>query len=91
MWRCGSGFIANLHNFRSFIGYSNANYALSEVRDPVHTIKRAAPLAMFAVTAVYLFINVAYFAVVSKKDILESRRIIASVTWIIRTPPIANW
>jgi amino acid transporter len=74
-----AGIRFNLHNFRSFIGYSNANYALSEIRDPVHTIKRAAPLAMFSVTAVYLFINVTYFAVVSKKDILESRQIIACV------------
>jgi amino acid transporter len=67
------------HCIRSFIGYSNANYALSEVRDPVRTIKRAAPLAMFAVSAVYLFINVAYFSVVSKTDILESKRIVAAL------------
>ena len=62
---------------RSFIGYSNANYALSEIRDPVRTIKRAAPLAMCAVTAVYLLINIAYFAAVSKNDILGSKRIVA--------------
>ena len=67
---------------RSFIGYSNANYALSEVRDPVRTIKRAAPLAMLSVSAIYLFINVAYFAVVSKDDILGSRRIVAFVICI---------
>lgn len=64
---------------RSFIGYSNANYALSEVRDPVRTIKRAAPLAMLSVTIVYLFVNVAYFSVVSKSDILGSRRIVAAL------------
>ena len=64
-------------HFRSFMGYSNANYALSEVKDPVKTLKRAAPLAMFFVTSVYLFINVAYFAVVSKTDILESKHIVA--------------
>mgnify|MGYP002403747362 CR=1 FL=1 len=62
---------------RSFIGYSNANYALSEIKDPIRTIKRAAPLAMGAVTLVYLLVNVAYFAVVSKGDILGSRRIVA--------------
>jgi amino acid transporter len=65
------------HQCRSFIGYSNANYALSEVRDPVRTIKRAAPLAMALVTTVYLFVNIAYFAAVSKADILGSRRIAA--------------
>ncbi|KAH9934982.1 amino acid permease-domain-containing protein [Fomitopsis serialis] len=30
----------------AFVGYSNANYALSEVRDPVRTIKLAAPSQM---------------------------------------------
>ncbi|KAJ7206905.1 APC amino acid permease [Mycena pura] len=75
-----NGFITALYSVMwSFIGYSNANYALSEVRDPVRTIKRAAPLAMTAVTLVYMFVNVAYFAVVSKDDILSSRRIIAAL------------
>ncbi|KAJ6484505.1 APC amino acid permease [Mycena vitilis] len=63
----------------SFIGYANANYALSEVRDPVKTIRRAAPLAMSAVTLVYMAVNIAYFAVVSKDDILGSRRIVAAL------------
>ncbi len=59
------------------MGYSNANYALSEVRDPVRTIRKTAPLAMLAVSAVYILMNVAYFSVVSKKDILENKSIIA--------------
>ncbi|KIM74112.1 hypothetical protein PILCRDRAFT_801430 [Piloderma croceum F 1598] len=63
----------------SFIGYSNANYALSEVRDPVRTIKRAAPAAMMSVTAVYAFVNIAYFSVVSKEDILGSGQIAAAL------------
>lgn len=70
MWRC-------------FVGYSNANYALSEVRDPVRTIRKAAPLAMLAVSAVYILMNVAYFSVVSKKDILENKSIIAWVNPVI--------
>jgi len=75
-----NAFVSGLYNvIWSFIGYSNANYALSEIRDPVRTIMRAAPLAMVSVTSVYLFINVAYFAVVSKTDILESRRIVAAL------------
>ena len=52
---------------------------LSEVRDPIRTIKLAAPLAMMGVTAVYLLINISYFAVVSKTDILESQRIVVLV------------
>ncbi|KAJ7488271.1 APC amino acid permease [Mycena latifolia] len=63
----------------SFIGYSNANYALSEIRDPVRTIKRAAPLAILSVAAVYMLVNIAYFAVVSKADIIGSRQIVAAL------------
>ncbi|KAJ7751513.1 APC amino acid permease [Mycena maculata] len=75
-----NGFVTALYSvIWSFIGYANANYALSEVRDPVRTIKRAAPLAMTAVTLVYMSVNVAYFAVVSKNDILGSRRIVAAL------------
>ncbi|KDQ60363.1 hypothetical protein JAAARDRAFT_152940 [Jaapia argillacea MUCL 33604] len=62
-----------------YIGYHNANYVLSEVRNPVRTIKLAAPLALGSVTFVYLFINFAYFAVVSKNDILGSGRIVAAL------------
>ncbi|KAJ7245611.1 APC amino acid permease [Mycena haematopus] len=75
-----NGFVTALYSvIWSFIGYANANYALSEVRDPVRTIKRAAPLAMGAVSVMYMAINVAYFAVVSKNDILGSRRIVAAL------------
>ncbi len=65
--------------FRCFIGYSNANYALAEVRDPVKTLKRAAPLAMLSVTLVYMLVNVAYYAVVDKAEILGSGRIAAAL------------
>ncbi|KAF8067975.1 APC amino acid permease [Lyophyllum atratum] len=84
MWE-GSGtganaFVTALYNvIWSFIGYSNANYALSEIKDPIRTIKRAAPLAMLFVTMVYMFVNIAYFAAVSKDDILGSRRIVAAL------------
>ena len=64
---------------RSFDGYSNANYALSEVRDPVRTMKRAAPLAVFSVTFIYMLVNVAYYAVVDKEEILGSGRIAAAL------------
>lgn len=64
-------------NSRSFIGYSNANYVLSEVRDPVRTLKLANPIALVFITITYLLANVAYFGAVSKNDILGSGRIIA--------------
>ena len=64
---------------RSFIGYTGINSVLSEVRDPVRTIRLGAPLGMISVAAVYLFVNISYYAVVSKRDILESQRIVALV------------
>ena len=42
----------------SYIGYSNANYALSEVKDPVRTLKRAAPAAIILVSILYMLVNV---------------------------------
>ena len=39
--------------------------------------KRAAPAALISVSIVYFLVNIAYFAVVSKADILGSRQIIA--------------
>ena len=64
---------------RSFIGYSNANYALSEIRDPVRTIKFAAPIAILAITVVYMLVNIAYYAVVDQDTILNSGRIVAAL------------
>ncbi|KAG2144710.1 APC amino acid permease [Suillus bovinus] len=66
-----NAFITGMYNVVwAYSGYSNANYALSEVRDPVRTIRRAAPLAMILVAVAFLSVNVAYFAVVSKQDML---------------------
>ncbi|KAI0371226.1 amino acid transporter [Pilatotrama ljubarskyi] len=75
-----NAFVTGLFNvIWCFIGYSNANYALAEIRDPVRTIKRAAPLAMLSVTLVYILVNVAYLAVVDKEEIIGSGRIVAAL------------
>lgn len=58
----------------AFVGYSNAGYALSEIRNPIRTIKIAAPLAMLLVTILYLLVNIAFFAVVPKQELIESNR-----------------
>ncbi|KAA8903603.1 high affinity methionine permease [Sphaerosporella brunnea] len=62
----------------SFIGYSNANYALAETRNPERTLKRAAPFALLLVGILYILCNVAYFAAVPKEEILSSGRILAA-------------
>ena len=45
----------------------------------MRTMKRAAPLAMISVTLVYMLVNVAYYAVVDRDDILGSGRIAAAL------------
>ncbi|CAL1709012.1 unnamed protein product [Somion occarium] len=75
-----NAFVTGMYNvIWSFIGYSNANYALSEVKNPIRTMKIAAPLAMLSITLVYFLVNVAYYAVVSKEEILGSGRIAAAL------------
>jgi amino acid transporter len=73
------GVVTALYNvIWSFVGYSNANYALSETRNPVRTLKIAAPLAIGVIAVLYMFVNIAYFAAVSKEEILEARRLVAA-------------
>ncbi|KAF8518435.1 high affinity methionine permease [Hysterangium stoloniferum] len=75
-----NAFVSSLYNvIWSFIGYANAHYVLSETKDPVKTIKRAAPLAMVLITVLYLLVNVSYLIVVSKEDILGSGRVVAAL------------
>ncbi|KAL0581130.1 tRNA ligase [Marasmius crinis-equi] len=74
-----NSFVQALYNvIWSFIGYSNAFYAMSEIRNPIRTVKRAAPLAMILVTVLYILTNVAYFAAVPKETILTSKRLLAA-------------
>ncbi|KAL2434854.1 High-affinity methionine permease [Exophiala dermatitidis] len=73
------GVVTALYNvIWSYIGYSNANYALSETRNPVRTIKVAAPAALIAVAVLYMLVNIAYFAAVPKDEIVSSGRILAA-------------
>jgi len=53
------GIVTALYNvIWSYIGYSNANYALSETKNPVRTLKIAAPLALTTVAILYMLVNV---------------------------------
>ena len=63
----------------SFTGFSNVNYALSEVKNPARTIRIAGPLALGVVTVLYMFANVAYFAGASKEEITNSGRLVAAL------------
>lgn len=55
----------------SFIGFSNANYAMQEIKNPVRTLRIAGPLAIGVISVLYMLANIAYFAAVPKEDILK--------------------
>lgn len=61
----------------SFRGYSTANQVLSEVRNPIRTLKIAAPVALSLVSLGYILANISYFLVVSKEDFRSSGVVIA--------------
>ncbi|KAM6492092.1 APC amino acid permease [Amanita muscaria] len=63
----------------SFIGYQNANYALSEIKNPIKTLKHASIVGVSIVSVIYIFVNIAFFAVVAKSDILDNSKVIVSL------------
>ncbi|RDA83643.1 hypothetical protein CP532_4664 [Ophiocordyceps camponoti-leonardi (nom. inval.)] len=75
----GYGIVTALYSvIWSFVGYSNANYALSETRNPTYTLKWAAPLGIGTISVLYMLANVSYFAAVSKEEIIQSKRLVAA-------------
>lgn len=73
------GIVTALYNvIWSFVGYSNANYALAEAKNPNRILKVAAPIAMISVAVMYVLANISYFAVVPKEKIASSGRILAA-------------
>ncbi|KAK0642550.1 High-affinity methionine permease [Lasiodiplodia hormozganensis] len=46
----------------AYEGYANAFNMMNEVKDPIRTIKKSAPVALLIVAVMYTLCNVAYFA-----------------------------
>lgn len=75
----GYGVVNALYNvIWSYVGYSNANYALGEAKNPVRVLRISAPLAFGVLCILYIFTNIAYFAVVPKEELASSGRILAA-------------
>ncbi|KAF3765020.1 hypothetical protein M406DRAFT_14181, partial [Cryphonectria parasitica EP155] len=62
-----------------FRGYSTANQVLSDVRDPVRTLRVAAPIALGLVSAAYLATTTAFFLVVDKDEFRSAGEVVAAV------------
>jgi len=63
----------------AYSGWSNVNYVLNDVKNPVRTLKIAGPLGLGICAALYLLANVAYFAAATKADIIKSSVTVASL------------
>lgn len=75
----GYGIVNALYNvIWSYVGYSNANYALGEIKNPVRVLKVAAPSALVIITFLYILVNIAYYAVVPADEIRTSGRIVVA-------------
>ncbi|KAF2673697.1 methionine permease [Microthyrium microscopicum] len=63
----------------AYSGYDNVNNVLDEVKDPVRTLKSAAPAAMISIFIFYLLLNVAYFLVVPLEEVKSSGELVAAL------------
>ncbi|TFY64040.1 hypothetical protein EVG20_g6076 [Dentipellis fragilis] len=63
----------------SYSGWSNVNYVMNNVRNPVRTLKIAGPLGLGITTVLYLLANVSYFAAASKDEIANSGVVVAAL------------
>ncbi|OAG06518.1 amino acid transporter [Paraphaeosphaeria sporulosa] len=63
----------------AYTGYSNAFNVVAEIKNPLHTLKRVAPLSLIIVSILYVLANVAYFAAVPAAEIRESGELAAAM------------
>ncbi|KAL8286211.1 hypothetical protein RQP46_004699 [Phenoliferia psychrophenolica] len=74
----------------SFTGWSNAAYVLNEVKNPVRTIKIAAPLGLGICSVLYILANISYFAAVQLPALKESGVTVASYYFLVVFGPTAQ-
>ncbi|KAI9369082.1 high affinity methionine permease [Aspergillus egyptiacus] len=63
----------------SYQGYENAFNLVNEVKNPIKTLKRSAPLSLLVTAILYMLANVAYLAAASKEEIVNSEVNVASL------------
>ncbi|KAI0365763.1 amino acid transporter [Pilatotrama ljubarskyi] len=63
----------------AYDGWSNVNYVLNNVKNPVRTLKIAAPLGLCICSVLYLLANISYFAAATKEEIAQSGTTVASL------------
>ncbi|KAI0353860.1 amino acid transporter [Trametes cingulata] len=63
----------------AYAGWSNVNYVLNNVKNPVRTLKIAGPLGLGICAVLYLLANISYFAAATKEEITKSGTTVASL------------
>ncbi|KAG1775504.1 amino acid/polyamine transporter I [Suillus placidus] len=63
----------------AYAGWSNVNYVMNNVRNPVRTLKIAGPLGLGICAVLYLLANVAYFSAATKAEIDKSGVTVAAL------------
>lgn len=63
----------------AYAGWSNVNYVMNNVRNPVRTLKIAGPLGLGICAVLYLLANVAYFSAATKTEIDKSGVTVAAL------------
>lgn len=78
-WRWGLVSTAIFKVSYSYAGYDNVNNVMNEVKNPVKTLKTAAPAALLTVCIFYLLLNLAYFSVLPVEEVRSSGELIAAL------------
>lgn len=63
----------------AYSGFENAFAVMNEIKNPVKTMKRYAPISLTVVFILYFFANIAYFAAIPKESIRTSKELTASL------------
>lgn len=70
---------AILNVIYSYKGWENANYVVSELKNPRKTLALAAPLAVGGVTILYILANIAYFAAIDRGELARSEVLVSAL------------
>ncbi|CCH46044.1 Y+L amino acid transporter [Wickerhamomyces ciferrii] len=71
--------VALLQVIYSFKGWENANYVLSEIKNPHQTLKVSAPLSVLITTILYFLVILSYYLVIPKEEFADSGVVIAGI------------